>query len=783
MVFKIFLYGDWMDLSNSIISDIVVQDRRDTAFGQGNCTLKTDLLDYNIPPYTIAEIGPNANNTKNYVVCSEINRYLSTPTYLVHNVEIMSKEAILETFTLGTKVFSVTGTNTHDYEKVNVICSLLSEKYDYTFVQSTALSGLLTQENEFNFSNGTTIWSALLEIFSKYDNAIKPIISINADTNTITLDYINTSTSCSLTETNITNENLSQNSQDYGYYLETEASNVVDRDSEVAFRDLTCRAESVAINDDEARIMLPTPIEAITQLTMYGEVWVRVDDLHFEFYTILPLNHTPSTGLNTYSTQVTMQEAMNWTDWQINVGGVAYNPIYYLYHHFFKNYGIKIDDIPYTFTTYTNLTRPYTKMEIGGGYNLNMYFYKELDLTERVVETEYWNTLDASQKSGYAVYTSGDNKIYNLNAEYKRDLIGLITGTSAGNFIEESNLNGVLSDYADEIYAEYGNRAYNTQPFDDGSGGQFNVTSGTYGYNAPGDSPSSNTYNIKCVPISNPRIINSKSSNPLNETAWKKLTRTYNNSANPIDFNKLVKNMTDSNEQLGKPELQIEYDATSGSVADIGKYFTRYSKTWYIMSIQTTYKNNRAMQLINCSQSLYKIADAIGVPYQYESTDDPIKSIALRPLYYERKGTIAYNAISSAVANGNDIYIRVVTKKADNTIISDLCKRACVMTAGDDYYLYIEAIDQYSFDTESLPARSARECKDIPYVDENKEFVSAEISIICLNERLSISLSYYLPVYNDSIAGLSQTSYSVGTKTIYKDAREKLNFTIRVSRT
>jgi hypothetical protein len=199
------------------------------------------------------------------------------------------------------------------------------------------------------------------------------------------------------------------------------------------------------------------------------------------------------------------------------------------------------------------------------------------------------------------------------------------------------------------------------------------------------------------------------------------------------------------------------------------------------MSIQTTYKNNRAMQLINCSQSLYKIADAIGVPYQYESTDDPIKSIALRPLYYEKKGTIAYNAVSSAVANGNDIYIRVVTKKADNTIISDLCKRACVMTANSDYYLYIEAIDQYSFDTESLPARSARECKDIPYVDENKEFVSAEISIICLNERLSMSLSHFLPVYSDSIAGLSNTSHSVGTKIIYKDAREKLNFTIRVS--
>ena len=62
----------------------------------------------------------------------------------------------------------------------------------------------------------------------------------------------------------------SQDSNNYCMFLETEASNVVDRDSVVEWKDLTCRTTDVRLSADSALIMLPTSVESITKFEVKG---------------------------------------------------------------------------------------------------------------------------------------------------------------------------------------------------------------------------------------------------------------------------------------------------------------------------------------------------------------------------------------------------------------------------------------------------------------------------------------------------------------------------------
>ena len=107
------------------------------------------------------------------------------------------------------------------------------------------------------------------------------------------------------------------------------------------------------------------------------------------------------------------------------------------------------------------------------------------------------------------------------------------------------------------------------------------------------------------------------------------------------------------------------------------------------------------------------------------------------------------------------------------------------MTAGDDYYLYIEAIDQYSFDTQSLSTSAAgakREIRDITYTLPSKVAISYKLDFIYMQEPITKEMSEAMP----NVSALSGKSYIQRgdnmIRYLYKDARERLTFTAKISK-
>jgi len=87
------------------------------------------------------------------------------------------------------------------------------------------------------------------------------------------------------------------------------------------------------------------------------------------------------------------------------------------------------------------------------------------------------------------------------------------------------------------------------------------------------------------------------------------------------------------------------------------------------------------------------------------------------------------------------------------------------MTAGDDYYLYIEAIDQYSFDTQSLPTSAAgakREIRDIPYASTSKKADYYSLSFIFMQEPITKEMSETMPEYS-ALTGKNYTRKAFNT--------------------
>ena len=73
------------------------------------------------------------------------------------------------------------------------------------------------------------------------------------------------------------------------------------------------------------------------------------------------------------------------------------------------------------------------------------------------------------------------------------------------------------------------------------------------------------TFNVECVPITNPIIIDSKNDTPDNEDSYKPLTRTYSmgdNNGLMTDFKALMNDIDRQNETLGKPEYVLEVDSS-----------------------------------------------------------------------------------------------------------------------------------------------------------------------------------------------------------------------------
>ncbi len=759
MYFAIHHNNEWVDLSDDIVGSVTIQERIDQAFGSGSAQAITNKFRYNIPPYTLAHIGTSSTDYIQYEISSEATAYLSMPTYYSHQINIMSIESILECYVLGTKSFSKNSRT--DYVKIQELCDLFTQKYGITFTINSVLENVLNQVgNEYIFGNGATLWSILLEICSKYDTPYKPTCSIDTTTNTLTIDIKRITDDYSLIEAQILNDTISQNSADYGAYLETEASNVVDRDSPITFKALTCRSDEVGLTEDNAKIVLPTNVESITSVNCKNCLYIDIGDYYGQFYTPCPTSHLFwDEGRRLWWQDYTIREIMTFDDWLIPMNGVMVNPFVY-WKDTLLEWSISLD----TELEITVFRDNSCRVESIQGHTGRVTH--DADMSSRVLESDVWNGLSANNKTQYAVYSKGGNSIGNLNGRYS------IWIFSSGNVFDTLDKTWCL---------EHAGTSINLPVLDDNSFLNISLSPTNYGIN---NNPTELYFDVTCVPITAPKIIDYKNGTPINENSYKALSRTYNNTANPIDFNKLIKNMDESNEQLGKPEITLEYDLTLPRHPTVGNRIIRNYIYYYLMSIQKTYSANSVIAQLNLCESYYKIADAIGVAYQFESTKYPINSIVTRPIFNHVESTVIWNLIHD---NEYGIILELVTYY-DSIYgpleITRTIKRATVMTAGDDYYLYIEALDQYSMDTQSLPTSAAgakREMRDIPYASEGKACGMYRLNFIFMQEPITKEMSEAMPD-TSALTGKNYIRKTTNAMYIYKDARERLTFTMKVSK-
>ena len=105
-----------------------------------------------------------------------------------------------------------------------------------------------------------------------------------------------------------------------------------------------------------------------------------------------------------------------------------------------------------------------------------------------------------------------------------------------------------------------------------------------------------------------------------------------------------------------------------------------------------------------------------------------------------------------------------------------------ILKNGNDIYLYFEMQDQYSAGTKPVVVQndsSVLKIEDVPYVDENNEIEMYSLKIINLESVDFESIKNFPEAPLD----WNNYRYDIISSTIYlfKDAREKLTFTIKAN--
>lgn len=778
---ELYLDGSWTGITNDVVSSNGIQltPRIDGTFLVG--TFDAWLTREYIAPYTPLKI--TINGYVFYLVCSSTsNKYLFEENKYYHTFDIFEATAILSNFIVGSKAFSVTGTNKSDIAKINILIQLMQNKYGLT-ITNTIVG--LNNEREFSFGAGTTFYDALSEILVDYD--LIPIVTQITDSTTFTIDVLNKNDDTKIDYLNneITSVVNKQSMDNYCKYLETEASNVVDRTTNTTWKDLTVRAEDILIDADKAALLLPSKVEKIHNMKTYANNWGFKVDL-YEYAThsrfIKGMGFTTAdddpadAGVRGYiknnkwnnifdyfadyssdDDPEAIQDAKELTALYLNLHQLFYymDGIDYEYDAFLNKLSefqwlveIQEESVNNVETWFYRVTASYLASS-------NAYYHPPLDITSSLKEKAEWDTLDVTEKPKYMYYESGTNVIKGLYEFYKDDFWGQITGGTVTPWY--SHLEG------DEFNTSYA-----------GSTGYAQKTiAGTY-------NPMNAVFNVTATPIIDPMIINQKSIEPLNESAWKPYARSYNQKASTIEFDKLEERMQISNDSLGDVELEIEMTNPSfipKLINTIAYKMTYKNVEYYVMAFVINIKLDMVTINYSLSRTYSKKAEVIGVDTQFEATPNPLKNIITRPIYIN--GNLGLNL------NLDEFnYLHFTFKDANGQTIANLLKRYSVLQRGNTKLLYCEMIDQYTFDY-SMVYRRNDGTKNIyyrnpvPYVDINNEAYSVTISLVKTITDDVESFSKKLP---EILGNTSIVHYYLTMNTIlYKDAREHLTFTIKLN--
>lgn len=767
---ELLISGTWTSILDDIISSNGIQlvPRIDGTFLVG--TFDAELSREFIPAYTPLKITYKSNTY--YFVCSSTgSKYLFEENKYYHTFNIFEATAILCNFIVGTKGFSVKGTNRTDSEKVTILIDLMEDKYGLDITNEIPT---LSNEREFTFGAGTTLFDALSAILADYD--LIPIVTLITSPTEFTIEVLDKTQveTIDYSDSELTSVVNKQDMDNYCNYLETEATGVVDRTTTVKWKNLTVRSEDAIIKADTCCIVLPNRVEQIkdirTTIKFDFEVFIPNDDngnlidQNFIYKTSASSGVVRSSynGINQGFDSIFYylmeyipheddeQSVIEWYEEQT----ILYKTLKELFENIYGrtfSHSELVNELNSHVWSSGTTSGFWTVIEYEGRYqfSLESVVFNNMTLKTNLLEKSVWDTKTLDEKPKYMYYESGSNVIRGLYTFYDDSLWGNITGNNTGPFYKEISYK-TTGDY---IYGEYHSH------FTD-----FNLLDALF--------------DIEAVTINDPMIINEKSIPTMtgSESAWKPYARSYNVSANTIEFDKLEERMQLTNDMLGDVELEIEMSNPSYLPLITSKkaYKLTYNDVeYYVMAYVINIKLDMVTIKYSLSRTYSKKASVIGVDSQFEATPNPLKNIITRPIYIN-----AATGTRNTNLDLHNLLQFIFTDVNDN--IKILYKRYSVLEHGTTKILYCETIDQYTFDykMKKIGDITNQYQRDIiPYVDENNEFKSVTISLVQIN-NIDSTISKKLPNFNGTIANEVTLASNV---VIYKDASEHLTFTIKLN--
>lgn len=689
-------------------------ERIDDVFGTGSFSFESKTISYNIPPYSVLTIGGD------YFLCSSKATYHYGGKSWYHDVSIIESTAILSRFLIGSKSFSLTGTNTYDYEKVNILLNLINEKYNVqiTFPKITTYR-LFRKKIEYVFSAGTTLFDALNEMSKNYNYKL---FVKSIDGGKIEIDYISLSSQIATTinDEDLLSKTKLQNADNYCKYLESEATNVIDTTNTTIIDNIYPTSSTIRLSEDTYMVKTPTPIYSVK------EFWVKARAI-MEVTLTFPEKFDYNTLV--YKT---------YEEWS------ELRPVLIsIYNNYFKEYLPDWEVFKQSIWYANDKNLKYDKS------SSNLEPYIKIDVTDRLKSKEQYDLIDDKDKPDYVYYSLGSNVIDGFNIFYKNDFWNTIIGQTKKPYFlnlsyEDTSKQGVV--YEDVTFTIC----------------KFTTLSG----NIWGQ-----VYRIEYYPISNPYLINKKNTHPENELNYKNYSLSYGKSSSFVDFDKISNAMEYDNTTLGTPEMIIECDVTKKDFLKSYKRVTVEGEDWYVANVQHRATPTQTIATLNLVINYNKIADVISLNSQYNTVKNPLQNIIERPLYYELNTSFEFTQGSS--------YMMVEFTYKDGTT-KNFVFSPVVLKNDNDTYLYFEMQDQYSAGTRPVVVSGTNDTKieDVSYVDSNNEAVSYRLRILNL-PFIDYSIARNLPVPPEEWYLYEETL--TGQILIYKDAREKLTFTIKAN--
>ena len=751
------------NVSNDVIIDsIELGKRADYSFEVGSFKMFTSQITKNIPPYSFCRITDNDFVPHDYLISSEATAYFTNGKWM-HDCKLLSLEAIMECYILGAKTFSLAD-SANDANVCFKIKELINQSAGNNKfrLSNYTIAFLMSYKNEYTFPDGTSLYEAIKTLANK--NNLRFSCDLNSfgqgENSYFWLNFEENATNdYTLIEPRLVSFKLMQDGNNYCKYLQCASADVVDRANPTTFRNLTVRATNgVAISEDTAEFVLPTRVEGITKFEINGEFGVYNMAIHCSGFTkqYVDDHQDPNQGQG-ITVAKTLYEWRTGNEWE---------SIYWqeLYNKWLKDLGM---DNKYFVVEYDS------NNNVWASPTTSSYTYSGArDMTDYIVEKNVLDSIDVADQPKYVVYESGGNTIFNLKATYKDTFWGWILGTARTGMFESITMYPYEDSFESRIEIQF------TEPIIVNYDISYTFNNQTSVMDA--------SVNVECVPITNPMLIDTKNTTPINEPSFKAMTRTYSmgdSNGLLVDFKALTNDIDKQNDTLGDVEAILELDADvyyydSEEDEDVIYYpepnhqitfdYKGTSFTFYISSMATRYTNNRKTYQLNLSRTPYKIADAIGVDYQFNPTWLPLENIIERALHYEVR-----TLYPASIVNSKTVLINLTINNKVYSLRPAILKRS-----DSTYILYAEAQDNVVLGMASeYHDANYYQIENVTYGDENASFVYMSVDIAYIDANLSVSSSRKLP---NGITNLTTLNVVTDTK-VYKDSREKLTFTIKVS--